>query len=75
MVEMYRRDEYRDELLAEACAQVIAVDERVAEIEAVLAARRRPSACECGAPVLAGARFCPSCGRGLTGTALISGEP
>jgi hypothetical protein len=40
----------------------------VSEIEALLAGarglRRRGAAiCECGAPVLIGARFCPSCGR------------
>jgi hypothetical protein len=67
MVEMYRRGDYRDELLAQACAQVIAVDERIGEIDALLDVRRQRPACVCGVPLFAGARFCPNCGRGLAG--------
>jgi hypothetical protein len=48
----------------------VAIEARVSEIEAMVSGtrglRRRPTAiCECGAPVLVGARFCPSCGRSL----------
>jgi hypothetical protein len=67
MVEMYRRSDYRDDLLAEVCAEVIGIDNRIAEIEAVLEDRRRPAQCMCGAPLLPGARFCPNCGRDLAG--------
>jgi hypothetical protein len=66
MVEMYRRNDYRDELLAEVCAQVVGVDERVGEIDALLGTRRRRQECICGQPILSGSRFCPNCGRDLT---------
>ena len=75
MVEMYRRNEYRDDLLAQACAQVIAIDDRVAEIDALLQSRRRGPACTCGTPLLSGARFCPNCGRGLTGAPALPQHP
>ena len=43
MVEMYRRGDYRDDLLARLCSQVVAVDDRVAELDTLLATRpRRP---------------------------------
>ena len=66
MVEMYRRNDYRDDLLAGACAEVIGIDDRLFEIEDLLEAGRRPAQCMCGAPILVGARFCPNCGRDLT---------
>jgi len=75
MVEMYRRDEFRGELLEEACDLVLAIDDRVAEIDAVLDARRRPRACACGTRLVAGASFCPSCGRDLTRAPAPPPEP
>jgi len=74
MVEMYRRSEYRDELLAQVCTQVIGVDDRIAEIDGVLDSRRRP-ACTCGARLISGARFCPSCGRGLATSPALPQHP
>ncbi len=67
-VEMYRRDHFNDILVVERCAELVAIEARVSEIDALLAGargvRRRGGAiCECGAPVLIGARYCPSCGR------------
>jgi rRNA maturation endonuclease Nob1 len=63
LVEMYRRGGFRDDLLAERSAEVIGIDSRIAEIEALLH-RREPSArCTCGAPLLRGSHFCPNCGR------------
>jgi len=77
MVEMYRRNDYRDDLLAGVCAEVIAIDERLVEIEDLLGIRRRRPECVCGSPILPGARFCPSCGRDLTDgvAAESSGRP
>jgi hypothetical protein len=68
MLEMYRRDHFRQDLLVDRCAELVALEERLAELDAVLAAamsiRRRPTArCECGAPILWGSQFCSSCGR------------
>jgi len=67
-LEMYRRDHFNEALVVERCAELVAIEARVSEIDALLAGarglRRRGAAiCACGAPVLIGARFCPSCGR------------
>jgi hypothetical protein len=69
-LEMYRRDQFNESLVVERCAELVAIEARVSEIEAMLAGarglRRRGAAiCLCGAPVLTGARFCPSCGVSL----------
>jgi hypothetical protein len=63
LVEMYRRGGFRDDLLAEHAAAVIGIDGRLAEIEELLHVRRQVPRCECGAPILRGSHFCPSCGR------------
>ena len=57
-------------LIVERCAELVAIEARASEIEALLQGarglRRRGAAiCVCGAPILMGARFCPSCGRNL----------
>ena len=65
LVEMYRRGGFRDDLLAEGCADVVGIDARLAEIDELLHARRRAPRCECGAPILRGSHFCPNCGRPL----------
>ncbi len=66
MVEMYRRGIFREELLAESCADLVGIEDRVTEIERLLSPRRAPGRrCVCGAPALTGARFCPNCGRPL----------
>jgi hypothetical protein len=66
MVEMYRRNEYRDDLLAETCADALGIDSRVAEIDEQLSDRRQAPQCTCGAPIMRGSRYCPSCGRDLS---------
>jgi hypothetical protein len=66
MVEMYRRNEYRDDLLAEICADALGIDSRVAEIDERLSDRRQLPQCSCGVPILRGSRYCPSCGRDLS---------
>lgn len=73
MVEMYRRSDYRDDLLAEVCAEVIGIDDRVAEIDDLLGTRRRPAQCMCGSPILPGAHFCANCGRDLAGGEAAAG--
>jgi hypothetical protein len=69
-LEMYRRDHFNETLVIERCAELVAIEARASEIDALLQGarglRRRGAAiCACGAPVLIGARFCPSCGRSL----------
>lgn len=65
-LEMYRRASFREDLLGEQCAEVIATEERIHEVDALIAAARGrgPSArCACGAPILWGSHFCANCGR------------
>ena len=72
-LEMYRRDHFNETLIIERCAELVAIEARVQEIDALLdgsALVRRGGAgalCLCGAPILLGARFCASCGRQLGG--------
>ncbi|HEY2372398.1 MAG TPA: hypothetical protein VGH82_07600 [Gaiellaceae bacterium] len=69
MLEMYRRDQFRQDLLVDRCGELGQIEERLAELDALLAAvisrgKTRPSAhCECGAPIFWGAKFCGQCGR------------
>ncbi|MGD0272206.1 MAG: zinc ribbon domain-containing protein [Gaiellaceae bacterium] len=68
LLEMYRRDQFREDLIVEHCAQTMGVENRIHELEAILTRRnsRRSSSgphCACGAPLFFGARFCASCGR------------
>lgn len=78
VLEMYRRDSFRDDLVYERCAELLGLEERLRELDALLAVAERsrhpaPAAhCECGAPIFWGSRFCPSCGRTLTETAEVA---
>jgi hypothetical protein len=71
MLEMFRRDQFRRELLLARCGELVALEDRVAELDTLIAAalsrgRVRPAVrCECGAAVFWGARFCAQCGRPL----------
>jgi uncharacterized protein YjiS (DUF1127 family) len=69
MLEMYRRDQFRQDLLVDRCGELVTLEERLGELDALLAAvvsrgRARPAArCECGAPIFWGSKFCAQCGR------------
>src|SRR5579863_3039623 len=75
MVEMYRRNEYRDDLLAEVCADVLGIDSRVSEIDDRLGDRRSAAHCTCGAALVAGARYCSNCGRDTTAVVGATAPP
>jgi hypothetical protein len=67
-LEMYRRDRFREDLVLERCAELIGLEARVHELDALLATAspvRRAAAtrCACGAPLLFGSRYCANCGR------------
>ena len=78
-LEMYKRDRFNAGLVVERCAELVAIETRVQEIDALLDGTARVrrggggAMCICGAPILLGASFCASCGRRLgarsTGTA------
>jgi hypothetical protein len=68
MLEMYRRDQFRQDLLVDRCAELAALEDRLAELDALLtramSLRHRPAArCECGAPIMWGSKFCSVCGK------------
>ncbi len=75
-LEMVRRSRFRQELLFEQCREILVLESRIHEIEALLARvsagrRRRGERCDCGAPLAWGVHFCANCGR-PTGTVLVS---
>ena len=74
MLEMYRRDQFRQDLLVDRCDELVALDERLQELDTLLAAavsvRRAapPARCACGAPLVWGSHFCANCGRPVAAT-------
>jgi uncharacterized protein YjiS (DUF1127 family) len=69
MLEMYRRDQFRQDLLVDRCTELHQIEERLAELDTLLAAavsrgKTRPAVhCECGATIFWGAKFCGQCGK------------
>src|SRR5260221_6474634 len=69
ILEMYRRDQFRQDLLVDRCTELVGLEERLAELDTLLAATvsrgraRRAARCECGAAVFWGSKFCTQCGR------------
>lgn len=78
-LEMYKRDRFSAGLVVERCAELVAIEARVQEIDSLLDGsariRREGSAlCVCGAPLLLGARFCATCGRQAGGSSRSAGS-
>jgi predicted nucleic acid-binding Zn ribbon protein len=75
-LEMYRRSSFRDELLIEQCREIVALEQRLHELDSMIAsiaaARRAPTACECGAPIPWGSHFCANCGRPVGEEAVVA---
>ena len=70
MLEMYRQDQFRQDVVHEQAGEIVALEERVREVDRLLAARagrseRSVRCSKCGTPLYDGARFCPSCGQAL----------
>jgi hypothetical protein len=70
LLEMVRRDRFRPDLLLERADRVLAVEQRMNELDSLLVATaaagrslRRVPRCACGAPLPPGAHFCSHCGR------------
>jgi hypothetical protein len=77
VLEMFRRDRFREDLLFERAAELMNIEERLLELDALLAAtasrRQAPAAkCECGAPILWGSHFCGNCGRPVSDAAVAA---
>ena len=79
MLEMFRRDQFRQDLLVERCDELVALDERLQELDTLLAAavsvRRAapPARCACGAPLVWGSHYCPNSGRPAAATPPVVG--
>jgi hypothetical protein len=68
-VEMVRRDRFKPELLIERATDVLLVEQRMHELDSLLASEvavrglRHVPYCKCGAPLPPGVHFCSYCGR------------
>jgi Double zinc ribbon len=68
LLEMFRRDRFREDLVRERCEELLELDDHLGAIDSLLGvawAPPEPARCACGAPVANGAEFCSSCGRSL----------
>jgi Double zinc ribbon len=66
MLEMFRHDHFREDLVRDRCAELLELDGRLAELDWLLEYSRRrvpPVRCACGAPLVPGIHFCQNCGR------------
>src|SRR5213080_3573512 len=77
MLEMYRRDQFRQDLLVERCEELVELEERLGEVDALLASsqavRRPPAArCACGTALFRGTHFCPNCGRAASESPVVA---
>src|SRR5262245_14532955 len=72
-LEMYKRDRFNAGLVVERCAELVAIEARIQEIDSLLDGTAGircgggGAVCICGAPILLGARYCATCGRVLGG--------
>jgi Double zinc ribbon len=74
-VEMVRRDRFNVTLLVSRCNDVLALEQRIWDLDSYLAtaeaappSMREATLCRCGAPLVRGAHFCSHCGRPATET-------
>jgi hypothetical protein len=80
-LEMYKRDRFNAGLVVERCAELVAIEARVQEIDALLDGTVSlhtgggGAVCVCGAPLLLGARYCATCGRPVGGGARAETVP
>lgn len=71
MLEMYKRNRFREELLLDKCEEVLAIEVEIAHVDQRLFQLAPPNAagmraigrCECDAPIHPGQNFCGVCGR------------
>jgi hypothetical protein len=76
-MEMYRREQFREDLLAEHAREIANLEIRLHELDSMLAAaaagrRATTSRCECGAPIIWGSHFCANCGRPVGPDAVVA---
>ena len=70
LLEMFRRDRFREDLVRERCEELLEVDDHLAALDSLLGLSWTPpdqARCACGAAIADDAQFCPACGRSLGG--------
>jgi RNA polymerase subunit RPABC4/transcription elongation factor Spt4 len=70
LLEMYKREHFREDLYLEQSAEIVAMEDRIRDLDDRLAAATRQTLseadrCACGAPLVWGAHFCANCGRSV----------
>ena len=74
ILEMFRRDRFREDLMREQADEIFGMEARIQEIDGLLTSGRKEgqtARCTCWAPVVWGAHFCANCGR-PTGETVVS---
>ena len=76
-MEMYRREQFREDLLTEHARDIANLEARLHELDSMLSAaaagrRTTASRCECGAPIIWGSHFCANCGRPVGEAPVVS---
>ncbi|HST25760.1 MAG TPA: zinc ribbon domain-containing protein [Gaiellaceae bacterium] len=68
LLEMFRRDRFREDLVRERCEELLEIDDHLTAIDTVLGiawATPEPARCACGAALADKATFCAACGRSV----------
>jgi len=68
LLEMFRRDRFREDLIRERCEELLEIDDHLAAVDSLLGLSWTlpdQARCACGAPVIDGAEFCAACGRSI----------
>src|SRR4029077_15448806 len=63
LLEMFRRDRFREDLVRERCEELLEIDDHLAAVDSLLGLSWTlpdQARCACGAPVIDGAEFCPA---------------
>jgi hypothetical protein len=66
LLEMFRRDRFREELVRERCEELLEIDDHLAAVDSLLGLSwtlPEPARCVCGAGVPNDSEFCAACGR------------
>jgi hypothetical protein len=80
LLEMVRRDRLKESLLMERCGEILQLEQRMHELDALMAnaaaasrgAGRAVPLCRCGAPLAPGSHFCAHCGRPAPGPPVVA---
>jgi hypothetical protein len=78
LLEMFRRDRFREDLVRERCEELLEIDDHVAALDALLGISwtlPEPARCTCGAPLAEEARFCAVCGTPTHALTVHPAEP